>query len=594
MPGISIYPASAKISIPGDPPQTAQDAAALGIVFDTPYEAFRTDDTGAFTLVNPVPEAPVLSNPALSLVNGVNPQVVVSSSQPNGTIHIWMTAASDVDDVANVIANGQSFAVNTTASVAYTLPTAAKGSSLFAWVVHRGGAGLDSNILGLGPIEIPTTPPDDLQDTQWTVNLGPGGLAARLTLNDVPDSGGEPAGFELEYRVGSGGAWVPTGVNTVGGSVIISAGELVEGAANDIFARMVNLQGSSAISGPKQVTPSSSSATITFTPPSWEASLGRMRVQDVAAANTTGPYFARLASHPAGTTLSQSDIMNGTGSVLDVFEIGPQTNIEDLDTNQTFTTEMTNGRLSVLYYDSANNFSGIGQVEGITVSSATAVSLTRLLEANDIRAASLNPATFTVNGMDSGNGDMLVRVALFANAVSFPRVTSINIGSATGTLLATDSSDGRVSVAIARIAKSSVPQGATTITINVSGTAPAITMISTVVDCVSLGGLITEAPLVASTSGTPLTLDLNTVDNGVILGVAAHRSVSGVGSAAWSGATEISTQTDQNEFLASFADTIAPAPATPHALSVQTAPTSGRRMASAVFIPPASVFIPPA
>ena len=587
MPGISIYPASAKISIPGDPPQTAQDAAALGIMFDTPYEAFRTDDTGAFTVADPAPAAPILSNAALSLVGGQRPQVVVSSSQPNGMLYVWMTTASEVDEVASVIANGQSFPVTTTASAAYTLPEADKGASLFAWVVHRTASGLDSSILGLGPLDIPTTPPDDLQDSQWGVNLGPGGLAARLTLNDAPDNGGEPSGFELEYRVGAGGTWVSTGVNTAGGSVVISSSELTEGVANDIFARMVNALGSSAISGPKQVTPSASSATITFNPPVWNAALSQMQVQDVAAENTTGPYFARLASHPGGTTLSQSDILNGTGDVLEVFEIGPQANIEDLDRLQTFTTEMESGRLSVLYYDSANNFSGIGQVDGVTVTSASAVSATRLLEANDTRPASLNPATFAVNGLDNQHGDMFVRVALFANSVSFPRVTSITIGSTNATLLTTDNSDGRVSVAIARIAKSDIPQGASTITVNVSGTAPAITMISVTVDCVASGGPISETALVASTSGTPLALDLNTVADGMILGVAAHRSVGGVGSFAWSGAAEISTQTDGNEFLASFADTLGPAAATPHALSVQTNPTSGRRMVSAVFIPPA-------
>lgn len=587
MPGISIYPASAKISIPGDPPQTAQDAAALGIAFDTPYEAFRSDDTGSFLVADPAPAAPILSNPGLNLVGGQHPQVVVSSSQPNGTLYVWMTPATEVDEVAAVIANGQSFAVNTTTSVAYTLPEAAKGETLFAWVVHRAGSGLDSSILGLGPLDIPTTPPDDILDTQWAVNLGPGGLAARLTLNDAPDNGGEPTGFELQYRVGTGGAWVSTGVNAAGGFFIIPQTELIEGVANDIFARMVNAVGNSAISGPKQITPSASSATITFSPPSWDLGLSQMRVQDVATANTTGPYYARLASHPGNTTLSQSDIVNGAGAVLDFFEIGPEANIEDLDTTQTFTSEMDAGRLSVIYYDSSNNFSAIGQVGGVSVTQETAVTATRLLEANDIRPASLNPSTFTVSGLNDGHGDMLIRVAVFANSVASPRVTSINVGGVDATLLTSSSSDARVSVAIARLTKASIPQGANSITINVSGTAPAITMVSVTVDCVVSGGPITEANLVPDNSGSAMNLNLNTSANGLILGVVAHRNVGSVGSFTWTGASETGTQTDGGEFGASFAEATGPAAATPYALSVQTNPTTGRRMASAVFIPPA-------
>lgn len=73
----------------------------------------------------------------------------------------------------------------------------------------------------------------------------------------------------------------------------------------------------------------------------------------IVATNTTGPYYLDVLSVTNGTTPSQTDMDNGSGTgVLEKVTLGPETNIEDLDGSLDLSVSITNGRLYQQYRDS--------------------------------------------------------------------------------------------------------------------------------------------------------------------------------------------------------------------------------------------------
>lgn len=98
--------------------------------------------------------------------------------------------------------------------------------------------------------------------------------------------------------------------------------------------------------------------TITFTSGTYtrtaDGNSPTLNNTDVTATNTTGPYYLDLLSVTNGTTPSQTDMDNGSGTgVLEKVTLGPQADIVDLDGPLDLSVSITNGRIYQQYRDSA-------------------------------------------------------------------------------------------------------------------------------------------------------------------------------------------------------------------------------------------------
>jgi len=87
---------------------------------------------------------------------------------------------------------------------------------------------------------------------------------------------------------------------------------------------------------------------------------------------TTGPYAVRLATHPAGTTLSKDNIEDGTGDALQALSFSDADGIVS-GQELTLTTSMTGGRLSFYIEDSLGAQSAVWTIDNVDVDATPAV-----------------------------------------------------------------------------------------------------------------------------------------------------------------------------------------------------------------------------
>jgi hypothetical protein len=115
---------------------------------------------------------------------------------------------------------------------------------------------------------------------------------------------------------------------------------------------------------------SSASITISsaiYTPGSGGS--GPSLATSVSVDGTTADYTLYGATHANGTTLSKSDIENGTEDAEDTFSIGPETLPADLDGNVSLSTSLTNGHLSLFVRDSTGTpvESAVTKIDSVNV-----------------------------------------------------------------------------------------------------------------------------------------------------------------------------------------------------------------------------------
>lgn len=98
--------------------------------------------------------------------------------------------------------------------------------------------------------------------------------------------------------------------------------------------------------------------TITFTSGTYtrtsDGNAPTLNNTDIVTSGTTGPYFLDLLTVTNGTTPSQTDMDNGSGTgVLEKVTLGSEADILDLDGSIDLGTSITNGRIYQQYRDSA-------------------------------------------------------------------------------------------------------------------------------------------------------------------------------------------------------------------------------------------------
>lgn len=124
----------------------------------------------------------------------------------------------------------------------------------------------------------------------------------------------------------------------------------------------------------------------------------------IVANGTTGPYFLDLLTVTNGTTPSQTDMDNGSGTgVLEKITLGPQANIEDLDGALDLSVSITNGRIYQQYRDSGSDRSALTSTpvaDAITYDAAAPVFSSA--EIGTVDATSLI-VTFDKNVFDPGS-----------------------------------------------------------------------------------------------------------------------------------------------------------------------------------------------
>ena len=88
-----------------------------------------------------------------------------------------------------------------------------------------------------------------------------------------------------------------------------------------------------------------------------------LAVTRISTSNTTGPYYLDVLTVTNGTTPSQTDMDNGSGTgVLEKLTLGPQADIANLDGDLDLSVSVTNGRIYIQYRDSAGNLSALTSV----------------------------------------------------------------------------------------------------------------------------------------------------------------------------------------------------------------------------------------
>jgi hypothetical protein len=86
-------------------------------------------------------------------------------------------------------------------------------------------------------------------------------------------------------------------------------------------------------------------------------------------------YTLYGATHANGTTLTKSDVENGTGSAADTFTVGPEASIDALDaSNIALNTSLTNGHISIFIKTDTSAESNLFKIDSVNVD-ATAPTL---------------------------------------------------------------------------------------------------------------------------------------------------------------------------------------------------------------------------
>jgi hypothetical protein len=192
--------------------------------------------------------------------------------------------------------------------------------------------------------------PEAFAAGQWSVaGTGTAGEAA-LTITALPSDNGA-ALTRGQFRVNSGAYTDFTTTLGLGSFVLPFA--FTDGVPGNIEIRARNGNGAGPGSDVKSVTTNGSTASIDAGTGSYANGPNpTLTVTDVSTSGTTGPFFLDIALLPNGTgSLTQADMTNGGGAVVEKLTLGPATNIEDLDGALTLTEALTNGNLFYQYRD---------------------------------------------------------------------------------------------------------------------------------------------------------------------------------------------------------------------------------------------------
>jgi hypothetical protein len=175
----------------------------------------------------------------------------------------------------------------------------------------------------------------------------------------------------LDYRI-DGGEWqILTLSPSVGNFDLIDV--FTDGVEADVEIRARNIAGEGDTSDVKAVTTTLVTPTLNIVSAVFTGGSGGTPASvatSIEEDGATGPFTLFGATHVNATTLTAENIEDGTGAAEDIFSIGPEANIADLDDTLSLTTTLPFGaRMSLFVRDDAGspNESEVFQIVNIEV-----------------------------------------------------------------------------------------------------------------------------------------------------------------------------------------------------------------------------------
>lgn len=193
---------------------------------------------------------------------------------------------------------------------------------------------------------------------------------AELTISSLPGNGGQPSGFTAQYQV-NGGTWraVPSYAGTGDYTLTtdITAGTL------SIALRWVNDVGNGTASATEDVTVTGASATITIDTLTYTRGTAGIAPDVSTTTSSTGTpvgdFTLFYATHPGSTTLTKTNIENGTGDALETGTIVASTLAGLDDSAIDLDVSVTAGELSAFIRDANGIESDVVEETGVTYDS---------------------------------------------------------------------------------------------------------------------------------------------------------------------------------------------------------------------------------
>jgi hypothetical protein len=329
--------------------------------------------------------------------------------------------------------------------------------------------------------------PEPFTENDWSIELTEPN-SARIKITSLPQNNGQTIGY-TEYRVNNGD-WIS--LNAPRGSFVVPLANVfsnqfelravnfsgasdpsdtkIIGVGSSFFITTANIEVSSEILAPtltasypittsnillttEITTPSVSAvapvaATLVITEASYSdgGSGSGPSLNIVLALNdSTGPYTVFGATHANGTTLTKTNIENGTGNAEDAFDFS---DADGVVSNQieTLSTGLTNGHLSLFIRDTNGVESGVFKIDNVnvdaTANTPTSVSGTKTGSATATWAATLDEAGGTMYAVAYEDGDTAPSAPqiiagtggsiVAANSDTTPTADGANGGSFTG------------------------------------------------------------------------------------------------------------------------------------------------------------------
>jgi hypothetical protein len=275
---------------------------------------------------------------------------------------------SALTDIEYRVDGGSWVSLGSTETGAYVLPGTVVGTEYDVEIraVNAEGAGAASSVKSATPAEAP----DAFVVGNWTLtNLATGG-DARIAISELSANNGAEI-TQIDYRI-DGGEWqILTLSPSIGNFDLIDV--FTDGVEADVEIRARNIAGEGDTSDVKAVTTTLVTPTLNIVSAVFTGGSGGTPASvatSIEEDGATGPFTLFGATHVNATTLTAENIEDGTGAAEDIFSIGPEANIADLDDTLSLTTTLPFGaRMSLFVRDDAGspNESEVFQIVNIEV-----------------------------------------------------------------------------------------------------------------------------------------------------------------------------------------------------------------------------------
>jgi hypothetical protein len=219
--------------------------------------------------------------------------------------------------------------------------------------------------------------------------------AVNIEIVSLPAANGSPID-DILYEINGSGVWLPTGdivdfsipgldPNTLVAVALRAANGIDTGPA-----------------GPQKQAVTGASKTITFSASYTPGSGGqgpRINVSNIVLTGAVLPLDYFYATHPNGTTLSDAEVIAGTGAVLNASSVLNDADGEVVDEELTLTESFTDGHITILVRDDTTSPAVIGRltIDGVDVDATPPVLVGSSPSDDAVDVALDEPITLTLS-----------------------------------------------------------------------------------------------------------------------------------------------------------------------------------------------------